>query len=405
MKVAYLVNQYPGISHSFIRREIMALERAGVCVSRFSIRKPLNAVIGADDKAEQEKTRYIVGASVGEIFTATLKTIARAPLRCANAALEALQLGWNSEAGLLRHFMYLVEALVLADWLKKDGAGHLHAHFGTNSAAVALLAARITQVSFSFTVHGPEEFDKPGLISLPRKIKQAAFVAAVSNYGRSQLRRLVGPAFWNKLKIVHCGVETTFFEGQESNAPAAPRFVCVGRLCEQKGQITLVEAASILKSKGVDFKIVLVGDGEMRGEIEQALKDYNVSENFELAGWKSPEDVRTEIKASRAFVLPSYAEGLPVSIMEALLLGRPVISTYVAGIPELVTPGENGWLAAASDADGLALALEAAARASNEHIDDMGRAGKEKAMARHDIDVEAAKLMECFAEAGVATPC
>ncbi len=397
MKIAYLINQYPSISHSFVRREIEALERCGVEIFRFAIRSSVHGAIASEDRREAEKTRRIVGAGAAELFSAIAASILTRPAGALAALALALRVGWRSEAGLVRHLFYAAEALALASWMRGGGLAHVHAHFGTNSATVAMLAARINGVRFSMTVHGPEEFDKPALIALPQKIRAAAFVAAVSSFGMSQLRRLVEPKFWDRIRIVPCGVEKSFHEGAAA-APEEARFVCVGRLCEQKGQLTLIDAAAEVKRRGGRFRLVLVGDGDMRGAIEAAVARHALGDMVVLAGWKTPDEVRREIEACRAFVLPSYAEGLPVSIMEAMLLERPVISTYIAGIPELVIDGESGWLTPAGDALALADAMAAAIAAPSSRIAEMGRAAKARAFARHDIDKIAGELKSIFAE-------
>lgn len=396
MKIAYLVNQYPGISHTFVRREILALEKLGMSVARFAIRSSRQGLISEEDKSEAALTRRVVGAPALDLIGSILASLLRSPLGALTAFAAAIQFGRKSEAGLFRHGLYFLEALVLAHWLRRAGVNHVHAHFGTNSTTVALLASRITGGSFSFTAHGPEEFDKPGPIGLKEKIEEAAFTVAISSFGMSQLRRLVTPDHWSKIKIVHCGIENAFHEGAVAPLPQAKRFVCVGRLCEQKGQVTLIEAAARLKRDGYAFELVLVGDGEMRPLIEKAVRDHNLSGEVVFAGWKTPTEVRAEIEASRAFVLPSYAEGLPVSIMEAFMLNRPVISTYIAGIPELVEPGVNGWLAPAGDAEALAVAMAEALTADDAVLSEMGRHGKEKTAERHEIDTEAAKLKLAF---------
>lgn len=398
MKIAYLVNQYPSISHSFIRREIEALERRGVEVVRYTIRASAHGAISPEDRREFEKTRRIVGAPVLELAAAAMASLVSRPHRAIAAIWKAARLGLKSEAGMVRHAFYAAEALILASWMRREGVSHVHAHFGTNSATVAMLAAAINNSSFSMTVHGPEEFDKPALIALPEKIRAASFVAAVSSYGLSQLRRLVSPEYWDRIRIVHCGIEKSFHDGALAPAPAAAEFVCVGRLCEQKGQLTLIEAAADVKRRGGAFHLTLIGNGEMRADIEAAIGRYGLSEEVDIAGWKTPADVRAAIEASRAFILPSYAEGLPVSIMEAMVLARPVISTYVAGIPELVIPGENGWLAPAGDAGKLADAMMAAIVAAPDRIAEMGAAGRGRALERHDIDRIAESLEAIFRE-------
>ncbi|MFQ5563060.1 MAG: glycosyltransferase [Parvularculaceae bacterium] len=399
MKIAYFVNQYPGISHSFIRREIQALERAGVTVRRFAVRPSRDGVIADEDIEEARQTRCILTSNKGAFFIDALVTLVAAPARSMRAFVRALKFGGRSEAGLFRHLIYFVEALVLARWMRRKGLRHVHAHFGTNSATVALLAGEMAGATFSMTVHGPEEFDKPALISLTEKIERSAFTAAVSSYGASQLMRLVDPLYWDRIKIVRCGIEKTFFQGSETPSPRGRRFVSVGRLSPQKGQMVLVEAVSRLQQDGADVQVVIIGDGPMREALEESARAFGVDGDIHFAGWRTPAEVRAEIEAARIFVLPSFAEGLPVSIMEAFVLERPVISTYVAGIPELVRPGENGWLAPAGDAEALANAMRAALAASDEEIAAMGRAGKERAAAMHDIDIEAAKLKAHFATA------
>ena len=397
MTIAYLINQYPGISHTFIRREIEALERRGLKIARYAVRRSAHGVIAEEDKREDAKTRHIVGAATPALLRDALAAIARAPVRAAAALSHALALGARSDAGLLKHVLYWGEALIVSTWMRRDGARQVHAHFGTNSATVAMLAAEIANVDFSMTVHGPEEFDRPGLIGLKEKIEKAALTFGVSSFGVSQLRRLVAPAHWARIKIAPCGVERAFWQGAGAAPDGRAHFVCVGRLCEQKGQLTLIEAAARLKQEGRDFRLVLIGDGEMRSEIESAIENSGLQDIVTLAGWRTPDEVRAEIERSRAFVLPSYAEGLPVSIMEAMLIERPVISTYVAGIPELVRPGENGWLAPAGDAAGLADAMRSAIDAPIDDIRAMGRLAHQRAFARHDIDAAAAVIAEAFA--------
>lgn len=400
MRVAYLVNQYPGLSHSFVRREIQALERRGVGVDRYAIRPVGQGQLSAEDEAEAAKTRTLLSSGKGRLIAG----VARAALRRPGAALRtlgtALSLSRRSSAGMLRHLFYWAEAQLIAGWLMADGAEHLHVHFGTNSATIGMMAADIADVPFSLTVHGPEEFDGPRAIGLPTKIERAAFTAGVSSYGVSQLRRLVDPSHWDRIAQVHCGIEPAFYEGADTG-PREPStdFVCVGRLCEQKGQLTLIEAAGRLRAAGRDFRLELLGDGDMRPEIEAAIERLDLGGNVRLLGWQSPTEVRAALERARCFVLPSFAEGLPVSIMEAYTLGVPVISTYIAGIPELVRDGVNGWLVPAADEGALADAMTAALDADEAERDRMGQAGRARTLERHDIDDQARRLEGLFAAA------
>lgn len=404
MKVAYLVNQYPHVSHSFIRREIAGLEACGVEVERFAVRPAGETVVDPADLAERDRTRSLLAAGKARLVTAALVTLVRNPVRFVRAARAAWRMG-QAAGKRVRHFAYLAEACLLTRWLRKAGADHLHAHFGTNPAAVALLARLLGGPGYSFTVHGPEEFDRPDALSLGEKIAGAEFVVAISSFGRSQLFRWSRPQDWGKVRIVRCGVDAAFLDAGPLPAPDASRLVCVGRLAEQKGQLLLVEAAALLADEGIDFEMVLAGDGPMRPQIEAAVQARRLGGRVRITGWLSNAAVRAEIAAARAVVLPSFAEGLPVVLMEALALGRPVVTTYVAGIPELVRDRVNGWLVPAGDVSALADALAAALASTPEELAEMGRAGAEAVRAAHDAAREAEKLAGLFAEAvGDSTP-
>lgn len=402
MRIAYLVNQYPKVSHSFIRREILALERQGFEVMRVALRGWREPLVDAEDQAERARTRYVLQPGVGALLWALLRGFLAAPGRFLGAARLALALGRRADRPWPLHLVYLAEACRMLPWLRSFGAQHVHAHFGTNSAEVALLAHRLGGPAYSFTVHGPEEFDKPQFLHLGEKVRHAAFVVAISSYGRSQLFRWASHEHWPKVQQVHCGVEPGFHAGAAVAPPAAPRLVCVGRLCEQKGQLLLVEAAHRLAQQGVAFELVLAGDGEMRAEVEARVAALGLGHCVRITGWVSSEQVREEILAARALVLPSFAEGLPVVLIEAMSLRRPVMSTYVAGIPELVRPGENGWLFEAGSVEALAQALSDCLATSPQTLERMGEAARLRALARHDIDTEARKLGQLFRQAAAA---
>jgi glycosyltransferase involved in cell wall biosynthesis len=176
----------------------------------------------------------------------------------------------------------------------------------------------------------------------------------------------------------------------------ALRFVCVGRLCAEKGQLILVEAAARLVSKGIPLELVLAGDGPMREELETLIETHGLGRHIRITGWISSSEVRDEMLTARALVLPSFAEGLPVVIMEAMALRRPVITTYVAGIPELVRAGEDGWLVPAGSLEELVSAMEDCLSKSPEELRKIGDAGYGQVTARHSIDVEAKKLAVLF---------
>lgn len=392
MKIAYLINQYPKVSHSFIRREILALERQGFEVERFALRGWADQLVDAEDLREREKTRYLLRDGAPALVKAMLSELVRAPGSFLGAAKLALRMARRADRPLPLHLIYLAEACRMVGWMRESGVRHLHAHFGTNPAEVAMLARELGGPAYSFTVHGPEEFDKPEFLHIKEKIARSAFVVAISSFGRSQLFRWIPYTDWPKVEIVHCGLEPAFHAGPAVPPPVAPRLVCVGRLCEQKGQLLLVRAVAQLVARGVAVELVLAGDGEMRSEIETLIARHQLHNVVRITGWISSDQVREEILASRALALPSFAEGLPVVVMESMALRRPVLTTYVAGIPELVHDGENGWLIPAGDVDAVAAGLERVLATPLDQIAIMGERAHLRAVERHSIDTEAAKL-------------
>lgn len=392
-----MINQYPKVSHTFIRREVLALEKQGLAVDRYALRGWDADIADAQDRSEQARTRYLLAGGLPALAGAALAALARAPLAFIRAVGLALRMARKSHRSWPYHLVYLAEAARLAAWLRRSGASHLHAHFGTNSAEVAMLARELGGPPYSFTVHGPEEFDAPEALGLGEKIQRASFVVAISSYGRSQLYRWSEHAAWPKIEVVHCGLDAAFHGAGPAPAVPSCRLVCVGRLCEQKGQLLLLEAVSRLVRNGTPIELVLAGDGEMRGEIEALSRALGLRERVRITGWIDSAQVRDEILAARALVLPSFAEGLPVVIMEAMALCRPVISTFVGGIAELVRPGEDGWLVPAGDVVALAAAIELCLATPSARWNAMGEAARARVLARHSIDVEAAKLAALFA--------
>ncbi len=395
-KVAYFINQYPKVSHSFIRREILALERQGFEVQRIALRGWDGDAVDSEDLQERDKTSYVLQDGIWSLLASTFSMLLNRPRQFLQALRQALKMSHRTDRPWPFHLVYLAEACRIVPWMQSFGASHVHAHFGTNSAEVVMLARFLGGPAYSFTVHGPEEFDKPQFLKLREKVRHAAFVVAISSYGRSQLYRWVDFADWDKVKLVHCGLEPAFHENQQVPVTDAPRLVCVGRLCEQKGQLLLVHAVSRLMLSGIDVQLVLAGDGEMRGEIEALLRQSALQHCVHITGWISSEQVREQILAARALILPSFAEGLPVVIMEAMALRRPVLSTYVAGIPELVRPGEGGWLIPAGDIEALTEALKQVLAAPREELERMGVLAHARVLRDHSIDTEAARLGRYF---------
>ena len=396
LQLAYLVNQYPAVSHTFIRREIRALERRGFNVKRVSIRGWDAPLADPLDQEERSRTEFLLRRGFAGLIGPLARCLLGSPRRFMQTLALVYRSARASDGALPSHLAYFAEACLLRLWMADWGVKHLHAHFGTNGAQVAMLAHSLGGPNYSVTVHGSEEFDRPEALMLGEKLRRASFAVAVSSFGRSQVCRWIESAHWPKVHIVRCGIEGSFHAGSTSATAREPQFVCVGRLHDHKGQLLLVEAAHSLAQKGIEIKVVLAGDGDGRAAIESLVAKYALHDHVRITGWISGAQVRNELLAARALVLPSFAEGLPVVIMEAMALRRPVLSTYVAGIPELVRPGESGWLFPAGDVDALTDAIQQCLATPDDVLARMGEAARAQVLARHDIDTEAAKLAALF---------
>jgi len=403
MKLAYILNTYPSPSHSFIRREIRALEAAGHQVLRLAMRPDRAALVDEADRAEAAQTLHVLAQGASKIGFSLASQGWKQPARMARALRLALACGRNGAGGVpgtggrLRHLIYLAEAAFVARHAQAQGVAHLHAHFGTNAATVAMLASVLSGLPFSFTVHGPEEFDAPRALSLPEKLHHAAFAVAISSFGRSQLMRWSAPGDWPKLNVVHCGIEPARFSAPAPLPEGVGCMVAIGRFSEQKGMALLVEALAQAVGQTSALRLTLVGDGALRPQIEALIATHRLGPHIRLTGWLDEAGVRAELAAAHALVLPSFAEGLPMVVMEAMAAARPVIATTIAGVPELVVPAETGWLVPAGDVSALAGAMVALAATPAVQLDAMGAAGRDRVLARHDITTEAAKLARLFA--------
>lgn len=396
--IAYLTSVYPAVSHTFIQREIAGVEAAGLTVAPCSIRQPpADHLTGPEERAAFAGTFYVLKAARRPLG---LIRAQGAALAQPGRYLRTLKLAWaTSGPGLRAHLyqlIYFAEATILAQHLRAIGARHLHNHFADVSANVAMLAAELAQIPFSYTLHGPAELYEPHRWALREKTARAAFVACISHFARSQAMYFSDPAQWDKLRIIHCGVQPAYYDRP---APAVQdarlRLIFVGRLTPIKGLRVLLEAFGKALEQRPELHLTLVGDGDDRAYLERLAAPLGEAVHF--AGYQSQQGVAEAMAAADIFVLPSFAEGVPVVLMEAMASARPVISSLVAGIPELVEDGVSGYLVPPGDAATLAarivrLAADPDARAA------MGQAGRAKVAEAFDIRVEAARIARLFAE-------
>ncbi len=393
MKIAYLTSLYPAQSHTFIHREVDAMRAEGLDIVTFSVRRAVAAdILGEASAQEAARTRWLVPPNPLALLTSLAWGFFTRPRRMASVLWEAEfggRMGVRTRALWLAYFG---EAVLLAHWLVRDKVDHLHCHFGNSGSNTAYLASRLAGVPLSITFHGID-LDEPRRHRHAVKLAHARFTVCISKFGKSRLMFATPPKDWHKIRVVRCGITPpdsftppTFTEN---------RLVCVARLSVEKGHLILLDSLKEIREQGVPFQCTLVGGGPMREELETRVRALGLQDVVTFTGPLAPPQVAEEFKKADSVVLASFGEGIPVVLMEAFSHGRPVIATYVGGIPELVQNGKNGYLVPPGSAPELTGAITRLL-ADPEAAREMGRKGRETIVSRYREDTGAARLAKLF---------
>jgi colanic acid/amylovoran biosynthesis glycosyltransferase len=358
-QLVYLLSIFPAVSHTFFLNEVRELRKQGFNVEVASINQPNipPSSMPETEAEEMAKTFYIKSSGAGRAIWIATKTLLRRPGVFARGLSAALGLGrWDLHATLYALF-YFAEALILGDWMRSRGQRHLHIHFCGPVATVGLLASIAWRFPFSLTVHGPDEFYDVEKFYLRQKVERAKFIVCISDFCRSQIMRLAEPVHWEKMHVIRQGVDPDVFRPtiHEPEPGKVPEVVCVGRLVASKGQLILLLACDLLLRRGYSFRVRLVGTGPDREPLQAFAAKNNIPVIFE--GARSNDEIRRLLGRADVFALASFAEGVPVALMEAMAMEVPCVSTCVAGIPELIRDGLDGLLVPASSAEAMASAL------------------------------------------------
>lgn len=400
--IAYLTGDYPKVSHTFILREVEAVRAAGVPVITCSIRQPPEAEFkGQEELRARAETFYVIAAAKNPLRLASAhgRALLRSPGGWFRSFALAIRMRSPGLKALIWQLFYFLEAGVLADHLRRNHVSHLHNHFGNSSCSVAVLAAELAGIPFSFTEHGPAIFFEVDRWALPEKIKRARFVVAITHFCRSQLMLFSDPNDWDKITIVHCGVDPAAYRHDPGGS--GKRVAFVGRLDPVKGALLLIEAMAVVLKAHPDATLTLAGDGPARAGAEARARALGIEAAVQFAGFMTQGQVADLLANSDMLVLPSFAEGLPVVYMEALASRIPVVASRVAGVQELVEDGVTGYAIPPGDVATLADPMirlmddPATARA-------MGEAGRKAVEAGFDIRHEGARLADLFRTGGPA---
>jgi glycosyltransferase involved in cell wall biosynthesis len=399
VKVAYLCNFYPAISNTFILREVRALRRQGAEVHTFTVRRPgREQLLSAADREEHASTCAILPLAPLTMLRAHLAGVLRRPHRYLATLALAWRLSRPGARARLWQLFYFAEAVLVWDHCRRRGIRHIHAHFTHVASDDALLAAHLGGWTWSFTTHGGLEFFDVSRTLLAEKARRADAVVCVSDFGRSQVLAHVEEEHWEKVHVVRCGIEPSAFTRRTGDAreqaatePASLEVLCVARLVRLKGHAVLLRALARLRAAGVAARVTLVGDGPSRGALERLAAQLGVADAVTFAGAVGQDEIAAWYAAADVFCLPSFAEGLPVVLMEAMAMGLPVVASRITGVPELVEHERGGLLVTPGRSDELADALARLA-ADRALCARLGFAARAAVLARHDVDREAELL-------------
>jgi colanic acid/amylovoran biosynthesis glycosyltransferase len=381
MKIAYLVSLYPAPSHTFIERELRALEASGIEILRFSVRRPKSGdIVDETARSEGSKVRWLVPAPIGPLLAALAWNVFTHPVRLFSTLKYSLSKA-NGLRNKLRWLAYWVEGILLAYWMTLGGAEHLHCHFGNSGSNTAMIAAQLAGLPFSITFHGID-LDEPELFRHGDKLQHCAFAVCISDNGRQILLRNGPGVDASKVHTIRCGYALPV-EQMISPLPGNNHIVCVARLSPEKGHGILLDALQILHERHLPFSCTLVGGGPLGSQIKDRIEGTVLKGLVTVVGTRSPAEVREFIAQADVAVLASFGEGIPIVLMEAFAQKRPVVATNVGGIPELLSDWVNGRLVAPGDPIGFADAVESILR-DHRAAEEMGQAGWDVVTAKHD---------------------
>lgn len=365
-RIAYLLSRYPAVSHTFFLKEVLGLRQRGIIIEVASINAPDRSFAALPDVEREEalQTFYVKnGSKIGKLFS-LIRIAFMHPLVTVRGLLAAFKLGdWDFRERVVAMF-YLAEALLVGDWMQRRSLGHLHVHFGGPVATVGMLVSTTWKIPWSLTVHGPDEFFNQDQSFLRRKFESVQFLFCISDYARSQALCASPALNPSHVEVMRLGVDCSALQPHprafaiDVQADSNPiRIACTGRLVAAKGHRILIEALAMLSEEGTAVDAVLIGDGPERRALEAQSRQVGLENRIHFIGALNHAETLAQVAQADIFVLASFAEGLPVALMEAMAFGVVCVSTCINGIPELIANDENGLLVSAGNTNQLHAAI------------------------------------------------
>ena len=347
-KIAYIMSRFPHLPEVFILREMDALMAMGWQIEIYPLIRQKQSVVHKEAGPWIERARWLPFVSPA-VIKANIRTLGRTPGRYLSTWTRALWENRINLRALIKTMVLLPKSFYAAGLMKDRGIGHIHAHFATHPAMSAWVIHRMTGIPYSITVHAHDIFAHKAMLGT--KIKDAAFIAAISDFNRNYLSEKLGSRIRHKMTIVRCGVTPGHYDRPIKVWRPGQRFelITTGSLQPYKGQKDLVKACALLRNTGLDFRCRVIGEGEERQALEKLIASRQLGNHVILLGAKTQDQVAILLKTAHCYVQPSIImpsgkmEGIPVALMEAMAAGLPVVATAISGIPELVRCGKTGY--------------------------------------------------------------
>jgi glycosyltransferase involved in cell wall biosynthesis len=391
LKLIYIIGTYPGLTTTFIDREIRFLRRWGVDLKILAVRRPPSHIpLSLDQRELQENVLYLLPAGWFRVVWSQLYFLLLRPVRY---LATLVYLATRPHPGARARLMSFVHFSlgVYAAYLLRDFPFHeLHAHFVDRAATLALVVGRLLRKPYSLSIHaGPDIFVNPVL--LREKILEARHVATCTLFNKTHLESVIGQDLGHKISYIHHGLDLSKYQSGLPVSNGRPLILSVGQLAERKGFPYLIRACRELKDQGYDFACHIIGRGPQGQELEDLISRLSLEDRVVLCGALPHEQVIEEYRRSIMFVLPCVKsrdgnmDGIPNVLAEAMAMQRPVISTCVSAIPELVTDEVNGLLVPPGDDTALLAAMR---RLLDDPVlrQSLGRKGRESIVSSFDVE-------------------
>jgi len=395
-RVAILVSEFPKLTETFVLYEALELKKLGFRVAIYPLRKTSEKVRHAE--AHENHIRVInFGWLDISVFKANVRWILSQPSRYFGTWWRVIFANRKCRKYVTGAILFYPKAVAMADRARSMGIEHVHAHFASHPAMAAWVIHQLTGLSYSFTAHGTDLHVHQDM--LKQKAENAAFAVTISHYNRTFISGQCGEQIAQKFNVIHCGVDPSIFTSRPGSSQSTQplRIVSVASLRRVKGHRYLLYACAELARRGIDFQCRLIGDGGQKHALRAQIKTLHLENRVTLEGPQPRDEIIRILGDSDVFVLTSIQtssgsrEGIPVSLMEAMACGLPVVASRLSGIPELVEDGVSGYLVTPGNPRSIAKALVVLAADSQMRIR-MGRSGRRMVMKQFNLTANAATL-------------